>query len=181
MVISCFAMFMSFVSYKLEFYQKYDDRILVTCLTIQMVCSFMNFALLICKKKLIIKRMIARKELRCHIGILTYYNNTNLFLEMLFIILHPSPFLIGIRIEQYNSLLGTYIFYHINDYLTIILSLKACYLYTTYLINTSNFSTDRAYRVCNMFGACSSWMFVIRCTMKEQAIKCQFWMSIFGV
>jgi hypothetical protein len=87
-----------------------------------MFVSIAEIGCFIAKLNLEVKLEIYRK--RAHPGskILNIFKLSNIIPEILFIAMHPSPFLVGIRIWVYEPSIHNYFYYHFNDFLTIILT-----------------------------------------------------------
>ncbi len=112
---------MSSQSYLLEFEEDFSaslDGILTMC----MLVSIAEIGFFIAKLQLEVNLQIYRK--RAHPGskILNIFKLSNIIPEILFIAMHPSPFLVGIRIWVYEPSIHNYFYYHFNDFLTIILT-----------------------------------------------------------
>ncbi len=82
---------------------------------------------------------------------------------MLVHFVHPSPFTYGSTFEFDSN--GKKAYYHVNDILTLFLLLRLIYICRTLLMNTQ-FYTNRAERVCNMYGCNANLLFIIKCIMK---------------
>jgi hypothetical protein len=110
---------MSSQSYLLEYDEDFGGP-LTAILTMCMSISIAEIACFIALLKLKVKLEIYRK--RAHVGskILNIFKLSNIILEIMFIAIHPSPFLVGIRMWAWEPSVENYFFYHVNDFLTII-------------------------------------------------------------
>ena len=108
-----------------------------------------------------------RKEIACVDSIFNLFNPWGVLFEFLVILIHPSPFLQGNRVWLYSNHAQNMYFYHINDIFSILQSLK--WMYISYLtIFQSEFATTSSYRICKMFGAECSSVFIIKCLLKKK-------------
>lgn len=93
--------------------------------------------------------------------------------EIIVVSLHPSPFLVGYRVQWTNSFTEDEIFYHVNDFFHILILLRVIVMARVLLVSTIWIS-NRSIRVCNMYGTEASYLFAIRCLMKTQSFKLVF-------
>ncbi len=112
---------MSSQSYLLEYDEDFGAR-LNAILTICMLVSIAGIGCFFAKLKLEVKLQIYRKRSHAGSKILTIFKLSHIIPELLFIAIHPSPFLMGIRIWVYEPSIHNYFYYHFNDFLTIILT-----------------------------------------------------------
>jgi hypothetical protein len=108
-------------SYLLEYKEDFGGP-LTAILTMCMFVSIAQIGCFIAKMWLEVQLMIHRK--RAHPGskILNMFKLQNIILEIMFIAIHPSPFLVGIKIWMWEPTIDNYFFYHVNDFLAIIMS-----------------------------------------------------------
>jgi hypothetical protein len=159
--IAIFSLMMSQFSWRFEFEEQYWESILGPLLTMQMFCGGILLVVTILKKKLQILRLIALNEVRGDIKFFDYFPAKWVLFEVLCVGAHPSPFLTGRRFFVYNEKLGDWIFYNYNDVFTMILAIKGCW-YIRNFLTTSKYGSDRAFRVCRMFGAEPGIKFTLR-------------------
>jgi hypothetical protein len=112
---------MSSQSYILEYDEDFGAP-LTAILTMCMLVSIMEIWLFIAKLKLEVKLKIYRKRAHAECKILNVFKLSDIILEIMFIAIHPSPFLVGIRIWGYEPTINNYFYYHVNDFLTIIMT-----------------------------------------------------------
>ena len=82
------------------------------------------------------------------------------------------------KIWVYDPNFRNYYFYHYNDILSLCMQLKLIYL-LSYIFSKSDFGSQRAYRVCNMFGKKLTNRFVLKCLLKDQPFKSMM-VALFG-
>lgn len=126
-----------------------------------MCCGGILMVVIMLKKKHQLLRLIALNEIRAETRIFDFFPVQWVLFEVLCVSAHPSPFLIGRKIYIYNNHLEDYIFYNVNDIFTIALAFKALW-YIRNFLTTSKYGSDRAVRVCRMFGADPGLMFNLR-------------------
>jgi hypothetical protein len=177
--VSIFSLMMSQFSWKFEFDEQYGKPLLGALLSMQMFCGGLLMVVTMLKKKLQLLRLIALNEVRGEIKIFDYFPAKWVLFEVLCVGLHPSPFFIGRRFFVYNEKLGDFIFYNVNDIFTMILAVKACW-YIRNFLTTSKYGSDRAFRVCRMFGAEPGIKFTLRAMMKDDAKFCVFSLFLGG-
>ena len=98
------------------------------------------------------------------------------------IALSPNPFLIG---EQFKKIVlidseEYEVIYNYNDLLQLINLFKIYLIFRGFLIN-SKFKSNRAFRVCQLYGSSNNRMFVMRCLMKEYPLETVFLLFIIGI
>ena len=170
---------MSSQSYQLEYDEDFGAP-LTAILTICMMVSIMEIGCFVAKLKLEVKLQIYRKRAHADSKILNLFKLADLIPEILFIAIHPSPFLVGIKVWGYEPSIHNYFYYHVNDFLTIIMSLKWVYI-TTLLACQTEFATARCNRVCHMFGAECDTVFIIKCLLKQSPFKYVFCCFVMGI
>ena len=82
----------------------------------------MEIGCFVAKLKLEVKLQIYRRRAHADSKILNLFKLADLIPEILFIAIHPSPFLVGIKVWGYEPSIHNYFYYHVNDFLTIIMS-----------------------------------------------------------
>ena len=112
---------MSTQSYRLEYDEDFGAP-LIAILTMCMFASIAQIGCFIAKLKLEVSLKIHRK--RAHKGskILNVFKLADIIPEIVFIAIHPSPFLVGIKIWGYERSIHNYFYYHVNDFLAIIMT-----------------------------------------------------------
>ena len=88
---------MSSQSYLLEYDEDFGAR-LTAILTICMLVSIAEIGCFIAKLKLEVKLAIYRKRAHAESKILNIFKLSDIIREIIFIAIHPSPFLVGIKI-----------------------------------------------------------------------------------
>ena len=99
--------------------------------------------------------------------------NTGLFkpgcIEYILVLIHPSPFLHKYKIYFVNDWAGpsgtTEIYYFVNEILSLLGIMKLFLVLRTILMYTQWYS-NRAYRVCEMYGCEPNLKFICKCSMK---------------
>lgn len=117
------------------------------------------------KLKLSVELLIYRKICHPGTGILNVYRKRDLLPEFILLFIHPSPFLVGIKTWFYSDIINNYFYYHVNDYLSMLQSIKWAYI-TVLLIFRSQYANSRSHRVCNMFQSQCDTLWVIKCLLK---------------
>ncbi len=112
---------MSSQSYLLEYKEDFSAS-LTAILTMCMFVSITQIGCFISKMWLEVQLKIHRKRAHAGTKMLDSVSLTNIILEMMFIAIHPSPFLVGVKIWVFETTVDNYFFYHVNDFLTIIMS-----------------------------------------------------------
>jgi hypothetical protein len=112
---------MSSQSYLLEYDEDFGAPLTVI-LTMCMLVSIIEIGLFIAKLKLEVKLKIYRKRAHATSKILTIFKLSDIIPEIIFIAIHPSPFLVGIKIWAWEPSVNNYFYYHVNDFLTIIMT-----------------------------------------------------------
>ena len=164
-ILGLFSLLTSGICYNFEYFEKYEQRLYVL-LTLCMFCSIIEAVFYIAKLRLQVELMVHRKEVHHNSKIQHVFSLKNVFLEFLFILLHPSPFLVGIKVWFYSEQINNMVFYHINDLLCIVMSIKWAYI-TSLIIFRSEYANSRSNRVCNMFGTKCDSLFIVKCLLKD--------------
>ena len=149
-------------------------------LSLCMFCSTIECACYYVKLKLRVQLAIYRKEVHCKCQILDLFQLKDIVPEFLFVAMHPSPFLVGMKMWFWNDRIENMVFYHINDLLCIIMSIKWSYI-TSLIIFRSEYANSRSNRVCNMFGTKCDSLFIIKCLLKENPFRYVFGTLLAGI
>ena len=107
-------------------------------------------------------------------GFLSKYDNLintgmykMLIVECIVCFISPLPFIYDEKFEEYNINFKTHIDHWYND-LLLAWSFIRIYLILRCVLANSFFMSPRAQRVCQMNGCYASYMFAIKCAMKDQ-------------
>ena len=91
-----FGVVMSYVAYDHEFTENFDT-IMYTLYFMNMISSILSGVFFYFKTKLTLQLYVYKKQVDPCAGILDIFSLKDLILEFLFIIQHPSQFLVGIK------------------------------------------------------------------------------------
>ena len=164
-ILGLFSLLTSGICYSFEYSEDYDYRLYVL-LSLCMGCSIVEATFYYVKLRLQVELMIHRKEAHHNSKIQHVYSLKDISLEFVFILLHPSPFLVGIKVWFYSEQINNMVFYHMNDLLCIVMSIKWAYI-TSLIIFRSEYANSRSNRVCNMFGTKCDSLFIVKCLLKD--------------
>ena len=168
-IMGLFGVGTSVLAYNREFSENLD-RIMYTLYFMTMITSILGGVFFYYKTKLILQLHIYKKEVDSKAGILDVFSLRELILEFLFIIQHPSPFLVGFKWWFYSDRVNAMCYYNINDFMILIMFLKV-----TYNCRLAQFQSDyadnRSSRVCKMFGCKNDDLYVIKCLLKENPFR----------
>eukprot|EP01016_Furgasonia_blochmanni_P035957 TRINITY_DN4045_c0_g1_i1.p1 TRINITY_DN4045_c0_g1~~TRINITY_DN4045_c0_g1_i1.p1 ORF type:complete len:355 (-),score=47.55 TRINITY_DN4045_c0_g1_i1:720-1784(-) len=98
---------------------------------------------------------------------------TSLIWEIIMLIPHPTPLLMGITFQNYNPYEKKTIIYHANDILYIAMLMRVFIVVRVLLDNTKYYST-RAQRLCDMYGCEPGFLFSVKCLMKMRPFPILF-------
>lgn len=169
----------SLIGYNFEYNEDYNTKLYVL-LSLCMFFSIIEGAFFILKLKLKVKLQIYRKEAHELSGIKHVYRLQDVAPTFLFILIHPSPLLVGVKFWIYNETIQNLMYYHVNDFLCMIMTIKWIYI-TTLIIFRSLFANSRSNRVCNMFQTTCDKYFIIKCLLKEDPFKYIFICFFAGI
>ena len=116
----------SVLAYNREFSENLD-RIMYTLYLMTMITSIVNGVFFYYKTKLIVQLHIYKKDVYSDAGILDIFSLKKLILEFLFIIQHPSPFLVGLKWWFYCDIVNNMCYYNVNDFMLLIMAIKVAY------------------------------------------------------
>jgi hypothetical protein len=108
------------------------------------------------------------------------WGRTDLFWEYLFLVLAPSPVWIGQSISVWFEPKEAFIYYHFNDFLTVIMTCKFVWLVKG-LLTLSTYDSDRGTRVARMFGANPGQILVLKCIMRDSPFAVVTGLFIGGI
>ena len=164
-IFGLFGLMLSTQSYSLEYNLEFGDKLSVMLGFISVSC-LINAIFMYCKKNYIIRYMIAIKQAPEGTKQFHVWPISDLIIEYIFLILAPSPVWTGYRINIYFEPEEKEIFYHLNDFLTIIMICKFVWLLKG-LLTLSTYESDRGTRVTRMFAAQPGNIFTIKCLMRD--------------
>lgn len=142
---SCFAflgIMLSILAFELEFEERNPEINTVICYFL-MISSIISAIISIPKYLSYIDWKIARNEFAQNETLFSSGLWFSLIIEMLFNLVHPTPFTIGIRVDitADREYLGEEeLYYHVNEILIFILMLRVYFVIRTLLMQTSYFS-----------------------------------------
>lgn len=184
MSLALMSLGLSILEYNLEFNYKEEDQsnteriykilLIVSVINILMlIINILRYTLL--NKFFIMKGKRPQGETLRSSGELSW-----VCFESFLIFMGPSPFLIGLRYYTENIIIASDIYYMYNDSLHIIQLYKTWLILRSVLTN-SPYATNRAQRVCGLYGRESNFEWVIRCFMKKQPFTFVFEIFILGI
>ena len=122
-----------------------------------------------------VKKMYSIKK-----NLWTWSRIINLFIQSLLILVHPNILLLGNRVTMYNKTVAAEIYYNYNDVALVFQYYKVFIIFRG-LLNNTYYSSNRAYRICGMYGCKPSQMFVIKAYMKNHPISFVMVMLLTGI
>lgn len=172
LVFSLTSLGISSLQYILE-YEERDQGYSYALLSVVFVCTILLIALTVIRYSMQItfnkiRKVVSKKETIWSTGQYKY-----MLAEMLVVSLHPSPFLVGIRVDVMNNFYSKDIYYHLNEFLHILILLRIIIVARVILVSTM-WNSNRSIRVCNMYGTRASYLFAFRCLMKTQSFALLF-------
>ena len=178
-IIGTFSQMLSTQTYNLEFNLRMGWKLNVLLSLVAANC-FTNLFVTYFKKEYQIKYMVARKAVPDGIQQYHIWSIPSLAFEYLMIQLAPNPFLAGYKVYLYFPPQERDIYYHYNDFLTIIMTCKFIYLMKG-LLNMTVYDSDRGARVARLFGAQPGQVLVFKCIMRDNPFLAVILLFIGGV
>ena len=80
------------------------------------------------KSKLTLNLFIVRRDADKDSSIFDVIDPTQLYTELIFCAVHPSPFLVGCKIWWYSIILESNYYYNVNDYIYMLMAIKLWYI-----------------------------------------------------
>jgi Ion channel len=160
------------LQYEISF-DEFDRKWGLALLWMIFISSIAIVILIIIRYKMIVDFKIARKRLSPETTIFNSGELRLMMLECVVFFIHPSPFLydeIFYVNTEYNA---TRIFYHVNDLLTAFSMIRIIMIVRT-LIIFSQWNTNRAQRLCEMYNCFAGISFGIKCMMEENPLVVVF-------
>lgn len=115
-ILTLFSVLIGSLAYIKEFDEKFDN-ILYVLLSMNMVVSIISAVFLYIKLKYTLQLYIYRKQAHANSSILQVFKFwQEIVPQFIFILLHPSPFLVGRRVWVYINSINNMYYYHINDF-----------------------------------------------------------------
>jgi hypothetical protein len=179
LVITIFSFLCSTVSHSLEYDERFTPQ-LTGLLYIQMTAAIITSIIRLLFYSISKLHLVAKKDILPSTPIWHIWPPAKIISELTLILMHPSPFLVGIQCHLYNTQVPGWYFYHVNDFLTMFVAIKSIYLVFD-LTNFSIYSSDRGIRVCKMFGTKHDRLFTMRCLMRDSQFKVVFVFFSLGV
>lgn len=118
--------------YNLEFEEKIgtkNEEILYMNLFLSFTCSI----LIIAREKYGLKLKKMQGHINERENLISSEAYKTIFQELLITFLHPYPFLLGYKIQFFNRQTNFYIYYHYNDFLSLLLLIKKIYIFNSVL------------------------------------------------
>ena len=162
--VGLFNLLISGQAYDIEYDNDYSTKLYVLY-TFCAMGSLLEGIFHYFKLKLEVDLLIYRKAVHPGTGILNVWRKRDLLPEFMLLLIHPSPFLVGNKIWFYNDIIKNNYYYHLNDFLSLIQSIKWAYI-TSQLIFRSEYANSRSNRVCNMFATNCDTLWVVKCQLK---------------
>jgi hypothetical protein len=103
---------------------------------------------------------------------------TELTLELLFILPHPSLLLAGLKYSVYSEAHGQSLNFSVNDLMGVLMLLKVG-LIVRAIVGLSLYATPRAVRMCHYSGIGHDFVFVGKCLQQEHPLRCSA--AVFGL
>ena len=94
----------------------------------------------------------------------------SLIIELLIIVPHPNLALKKIFIQSYDLYDKLIVTYELNDFLDIYILMRTFILFRV-LLNTTDYTSTRATRICRMYGCNSGYLYAIKCLMNQTPLK----------
>jgi hypothetical protein len=179
LIFGGFGLLLTTQSYQLEYDLILDTklRVLLTMITVSCLinCFFCYF-----KNQFIIKYLVATHQMPEGTKSYDVWGMKQTILEYIFLLMAPNQFLIGMRFTIEFKQQQQEIFYHYNDFLTVIMACKFVYLLRA-VLGLSTYDSDRGTRVARMFGAEPGNVLVLKCMMRDSPFKIVTLMFLGGV
>jgi hypothetical protein len=179
LIFGGFGLLLTTQSYQLEYDLVLDTRLRVLLAMITVSC-LINCFFCYFKNQFIIKYLVAIHQIPEGTKAFDVWGIGQTILEYVFLLLSPNQLLIGIRLTFEFKQEEQEIFYHWNDFLTIIMACKFVYLLRA-VLGLSTYDSDRGTRVARMFGAEPGNVLVLKCMMRDAPFQIVTLMFLGGV
>ena len=103
-----------------------------------------------------------------------------LFEQLLFVVF-PYPWTQGIKVKIWNNFFQRYIYYNLNDLLTLIMLMRIMNIIKI-IMTLTQYAGSRTNRICGLYACKYNQMFIIKILMKKNPLECVsilYLMSIF--
>ena len=122
-----------------------------------------------------VKKMYSIKK-----NLWTWRRIVSLILQSLVILIHPNILLLGYKVTMYNKTVAAEVYYNLND-IALVFQYYKIFIIFRGILNNTYYSSNRAYRICAMYGCKPSQMFVIKAYMKNHPISFVLVMLMTGI